>query len=153
MIGFLEEINFEFPRKFELGLRLKDILESEVEEKFYLNKSWKFSKDSDNKHDVNEIAQIKSINYKATRSITDSNKICRCLDTMSGGQREPKILVTDSLRIRKLTPKECWRLMGIKDSDFKKAQKLNSNSQLYKQAGNGIVVDVLEYIFKEIEKI
>ena len=53
-----------------------------------------------------------------------------------------------NLRIRKLTPKECWRLMGFDDSDFEKAEKVNSNSQLYKQAGNSIVVPVLEYIIK-----
>ncbi len=50
----------------------------------------------------------------------------------------------DGLRIRKLTPKECYRLMGFSDSDFDKASKFNSNAQLYKQAGNSIVVDVLE---------
>ena len=52
----------------------------------------------------------------------------------------------DNLRIRKLTPKECWRLMGFDDSDFDKASKVNSNTQLYKQAGNSIVVNVLEAI-------
>ena len=50
------------------------------------------------------------------------------------------------LRIRKLTPKECWRLMGFTDEDFSKAEKVNSNTQLYKQAGNSIVVPVLEGI-------
>lgn len=51
-------------------------------------------------------------------------------------------------RIRKLTPKECWRLMGFTDEDFNKAEAAGvSNSQLYKQAGNSIVVDVLYYIF------
>lgn len=50
-------------------------------------------------------------------------------------------------QIRKLTPKECWRLMGFSDEDFKKAEKVNSNTQLYKQAGNSIVVNVLEAIF------
>ena len=50
------------------------------------------------------------------------------------------------IRIRKLTPKECWRLMGFKDESFEKAQKINSNTQLYKQAGNSIVVNVLEKI-------
>lgn len=54
------------------------------------------------------------------------------------------------LRIRKLTPKECWRLMGFDDADFDKAAEVNSNSQLYKQAGNSIVVDVLYYIFREM---
>lgn len=58
--------------------------------------------------------------------------------------------VTNHLRIRKLTPKECWRLMGFDDEDFEKAEKVNSNTQLYKQAGNSIVVNVLEAIFKEL---
>ena len=53
-------------------------------------------------------------------------------------------------RIRKLTPLECWRLMGFDESDFRKAEKVNSNSQLYKQAGNSIVVNVLENIFKKL---
>ena len=57
-----------------------------------------------------------------------------------------------NLRIRKLTPKECWRLMGFDDEDFEKAEKVNSNTQLYKQAGNSIVVDVLENIFIELFK-
>ena len=53
-------------------------------------------------------------------------------------------------RIRKLTPRECWRLMGFNDEEFSSAEKVCSNSQLYKQAGNSIVVDVLCYIFKNI---
>ena len=58
---------------------------------------------------------------------------------------------THGLRIRKLTPKECWRLMGFDDEDFCKAEAVNSNSQLYKQAGNSIVVDVLEAIFTNLK--
>lgn len=54
------------------------------------------------------------------------------------------------LKIRRLTPKECWRLMGFDDVDFEKASKVNSNAQLYKQAGNSIVVNVLEAIFKNL---
>lgn len=53
-------------------------------------------------------------------------------------------------KVRKLTPKECWRLMGCYDEDFEKASQVVSNSQLYKQAGNAIVVDVLEEIFKNL---
>ena len=53
-------------------------------------------------------------------------------------------------RIRKLTPKECWRLMGFSDEDFETAEKVNSNTQLYKQAGNSIVVNVLESILKQL---
>ena len=55
-----------------------------------------------------------------------------------------------NVRIRKLTPKECWRLMGFFDEDFEKAKKVNSDSQLYKQAGNSIIVNCLEAIFKEM---
>lgn len=52
----------------------------------------------------------------------------------------------DNIRIRKLTPRECWRLMGFDDEDFNKARAVNSDTQLYKQAGNSIVVNVLEAI-------
>ena len=59
-------------------------------------------------------------------------------------------VVNKNLRIRKLTPKECWRLMGFADEDFEKARKVNSDTQLYKQAGNSIVVDVLVAIFRNL---
>ena len=62
---------------------------------------------------------------------------------------EPTI---EKIRIRKLTPKECFRLMGFSDTNFNSAAKVVSNSQLYKQAGNSIVVDVLYYIFVELYK-
>ncbi|MBO6232614.1 MAG: DNA cytosine methyltransferase, partial [Clostridia bacterium] len=55
------------------------------------------------------------------------------------------------MRIRKLTPLECWRLMGFDDSDFYKAKSAGvSDTQLYRQAGNSIVVDVLEYILQNL---
>lgn len=54
------------------------------------------------------------------------------------------------IKIRKLTPRECWKLMGFTSDDFDKASKVNSNTQLYKQAGNSIVVNVLEKIFKNL---
>ena len=59
-------------------------------------------------------------------------------------------IIAHQYRIRKLTPLECWRLMGFDDADFEKAQKVNSNTQLYKQAGNSIVVNVLEGILKNL---
>ena len=76
-----------------------------------------------------------------------------------GGETSPSLTVAgiDGLhkiespyRIRKLSPLECFRLMGFTDEEFHKAEAVNSNTQLYKQAGNSIVVDVLQYIFKEI---
>lgn len=64
--------------------------------------------------------------------------------------KAPKCTLTNSFRVRKLTPKECWRLMGFDDEDFNKARNAGiSNSQLYKQAGNSIVVNVLQAIFRQ----
>lgn len=68
---------------------------------------------------------------------------------INGTTTESSFIVKNDLRIRKLTPKECWRLMGFSDDDFDKAEKINSNTQLYKQAGNSIVVNVLMAIFKQ----
>ena len=69
----------------------------------------------------------------------------------SSPKHNNRVLET-SLRIRKLTPKECFRLMGFEDEDFEKAEAVNSNTQLYKQAGNSIVVDVLEAVFESLQK-
>ena len=104
------------------------------------------------------------------------------IHTCPGGNTEPKVILLDDtqgfdgtraykdysptlraarsglkvatdFRIRKLTPKECWRLMGFDDRDFDKAKAAGiSNSQLYKQAGNSIVVNVLQYIFRNLFK-
>lgn len=74
--------------------------------------------------------------------------ICTTLTSSMGmGGGYVSMIGGENMRIRKLTPKECWRLMGFSDEDFEKAEKVNSNSQLYKQAGNSIVVDVLEELF------
>lgn len=64
-----------------------------------------------------------------------------------------QVMINKNFRIRKLTPKECWRLMGFSDDDFHKAEEVNSNTQLYKQAGNSIVVDVLEGTFKQLLEV
>lgn len=58
--------------------------------------------------------------------------------------------IATQYRIRKLTPRECWRLMDFSDEDFEKAAEVNSNTQLYKQAGNSIVVNVLVAILGQL---
>lgn len=126
--------------------------------------------------------------------VYDPNGISPTLNTMQGGDRQPKIrvreatkqgyaeasvgdsvnlshpnpktrrgrvgegvantivtgdsqgVVTPNFRIRKLTPRECWRLQGFPDWAFDKAQEVNSNSQLYKQAGNSVTVNVIKEI-------
>ena len=74
--------------------------------------------------------------------------VSRTLVAGSHGNADNYTKTITNYRIRKLTPKECFRLMGVKDEDFEKLTV--SNSQLYKQAGNSIVVDVLEAIFENM---
>ncbi len=72
-------------------------------------------------------------------------------NTLTSVQKDNLVMeININYRIRKLTPLECWRLMGFSDRDFHAAEKQNSNSQLYKQAGNSIVKDVLMGIFKQL---
>ena len=78
--------------------------------------------------------------------VYDSNGIATCCATSNFFMPN----YTDGLRIRKLTPLECWRLMGFDDEDYERASKVNSNTQLYKQAGNSIVVNVLEAILSNL---
>lgn len=251
--------SFEFPKPFELELRLKDMLEDEVDEKYYLKDTKDFfiknSFDMEQKGNgfrfdphVKQNANIsKTITTRAgarmddnfivenidtdkerfkfdstneelksvrlggvfdtekskhqAGSVWDKDGLSPTLDTMQGGWRQPCILVkennkagykvahegdginissrmkwqhvnvqkqscqiittsggndrgvvTTDYRIRKLTPRECFRLMGFDDSDFDKVEGNLSNTQLYKQAGNSIVVNVLEEIYKELFK-
>lgn len=73
-------------------------------------------------------------------------QVCNTLTTGSHAG-----VIDKGFRIRKLTPKECWRLQGWKDEDFEKAAKVCSASQLYKQAGNGVTVPVIYEIAKRLE--
>lgn len=72
-------------------------------------------------------------------------------NTLTSVQKDNYVVEPTKLRIRKLTPKECYRLMGFDDESFHKAEAVCSNTQLYKQAGNSIVVDVLEYLFINLQ--
>jgi DNA (cytosine-5)-methyltransferase 1 len=70
--------------------------------------------------------------------------------TLTASSSENINFVETQYRIRKLTPRECWRLMGYTDTDFDRASQVNSNTQLYKQAGNAIVKQVLMAIFAQM---
>lgn len=85
-----------------------------------------------------------------TEQVLEPNpkNICNALTTV---QKDNMLLeITEQYRVRKLTPKECWRLMGFSDEDYEKAAEVNSKTQLYKQAGNSIVKDVLMAIFSQL---
>ena len=265
MISILGDYYYKFPKSFKLELKLKDMLEGEVDEKYYLSQKmiesfnhhaerhrnrgnsfgWKPTqgegiansltastscRSSDNF--IKVLGTVNIGNNESNNRIYAVDGISPTLNTCQGGNRQPKILVPEAtkkgyaeayegdgvyinrshqkrgcvqngmiqtlktsgndvgvvvsepkiiddtqgfdgvreyesysptlraarnglkvehnLRIRKLTPLEYWRLMGFDDEDFYKAEKVNSNTQLYKQAGNSIVVNVLEEIFKKL---
>lgn len=221
-----EHTPFIFPQKLNLELRLKDMLEEIVDEKYYLSDekiktlipfgsyyTWKNNQGNINTQcnrackeegisltipsvpgltkvlikdpKLIQVGNLNIGNYEVNNRVYSDEGICF---TLRGKENDQKILINkigninpsgngmngnvfsdnglsptlttnkgegikillNECRIRKLTPLECWRLMGFDDTDFYKAQKVNLNSQLYKQAGNSIVVNVLEAIFKEL---
>jgi len=84
--------------------------------------------------------------YQQNR-VYDINGLAPALVSELGGERSHNI---NTNRIRRLTPLECWRLQGFTDEEFYKAEKVNSDTQLYKQAGNSITVNVMVEILKKI---
>lgn len=189
VVSSLENIHYIFPKKQELKIKMKDLLEEHVPEKYYLSEKYlKSFLDMTNRNgfirgerfnprkleDCNTAFAITTKsgerptdnfiiqlgNLKNTESfggnphtgrVYSSDGISPCLNTMQGGGLEPKILQSEDYKIRKLTPLECWRLMGFSDTDFYAAKSVGiSNAQLYKQVGNSIVVTVLEAIFRKL---
>ena len=142
----------------EVTTRLIDVLEDEVDEKYYLSeeKTRKLTLD----HDLS--GKLNFYNYNETDKVYSVNKVGPTLNTMQGGNRQPKIAVREAtkqsyaiaeqgVRIRKLTEKECWRLQSFTDEQFYKAKDSGvSNSQLYKQSGNAITISVADAIIKKI---
>ena len=225
---------FKFPESLPLKRKLKDILEQEVEEKYYVSSARlngmmehktrnqkngngfgavindpdtqgvspciraRYYKDGS--ESLIRVRQIGNIMPTKTRDnpnqgrVYDTDGLCPALNCSMGGGRQPFIVASrgrnpenpsdrtqgaptvqrlepnrqgiyntltttqkdnyvcepPEMRVRRLTPKECFRLMDFDDEDFAKAQKVNSNTQLYKQAGNSIVVACPMYIFKNL---
>ena len=109
-----------------------------------------FCVDSSNTGGIKETEKVICLNTKNKNGIQthqqdriyDTNGIMTTISAELNG----RFNIKENIKIRKLTPKECWRLMGFDDEDFESAALYNSNTQLYKQAGNSIVVNVLEKI-------
>lgn len=153
----IDKGNFKFPEKEELKLRLKDLLEDKVDEKYYLSdeqvKRIKLSTYNVSKTRIQEkdycdtlcardwkdpkCVQVGTLDIKGIdqiKRVYSDEGISPTLTTMGGGNTEPKIL-EENIRVRKLTPKTCWRLMGFDDNDFERAKNIGmSDTQLYKQA-------------------
>ena len=133
--------------------KLTDVLEHDVDEKYFLSdeivKKLNFNAKRDS--DIKQIAQYDTetrLNSNRFR-VYATDGISPTLGTMQGGNLEPCTLVGG--RIRKLTPKETWRLQGFTDEQFYKAKNDGvSNSQLYKQAGNSVTVNVIDAIARKL---
>ena len=180
VVSILGGGQYLFPNKIKLEKRLKDILEPVVDAKYYISRefeSYIFNKTEKNHNFRVELSKQDGIRETPIRAqgdkpcvvepkviqepmnlypnsgnpqagrVYNSEGISPAMDTCQGGNRMPKI--TEQYRIRKLTPRECWRLMGVRDEQFDKLHDI-SNSQLYKMAGNSIVVDVLMGIFRNM---
>lgn len=202
----IDKYGYTFPEPFPLQKRLKDVLEDEVPDNYYLSGEVvaKVAKtlfnnvsepitgatrtryDKDGKPFQNLETTGEPISNTLTTVQTDSlviepriiqvanylegtgnywknpnngriyskEGLSPTINTMEGGNRQPKVLLDNTLpiRVRKLTERECWRLMGVSDVDTDKVKAIKmSRSQMYKQAGNSIVVDVLYYIFKNLD--
>lgn len=142
MISVLGDYNYTFPQKQPLKFKLKDLLEENVDKTYYLSeKIINFFYENEKKQ------QKKGNGFKF--GVSDGNVIAKTITTRAGSRMDDNFIKNGN-GIRKLTPRECFRLMGVKDEDFSKVTKNQSNNSLYHLAGDSIVVNVLMAIFKEL---
>lgn len=163
-----DDSGFEFTKsRNTLVPRLIDFMDYDVDESYYLTKE-RFEKLTVREEtvDLSDCQEYKFLIRNATTrgyleaNVGDGISMTHIASKTRRGrvqkqsvptlQSKEPIGVVDNKGIRRLTPNEYWRLMGISDEYFKKAESVTSNKQLYKQAGNSIVVDVLEDIFKNM---
>lgn len=179
IVGFKDFRSFSFPKNISLDVKLKDMLKDCVDDKYYLkdelvkkiqeytkkNKEMgngfgaKFhnpDKDTMSSFKVGGGGANDLIEWVADYRNDEGLRIRKdgnspCLTAKRNGEKDmstmPPILKQN--KIRRLTPLECWRLQGFKDEDFFKVKDVN-DTQLYKQAGNSITVNVLMHLFKKI---
>lgn len=130
------EKDFEFPEPVELRFKLYDILEKDVDDRYYLGNG-----------------QVMDVPIEQDYSYCLDSNYWKGVTLNSFLEKHRRQLVTDKIDEngkyvpRRLTPKETWRLMGVNEEDIEKASQLISQTSLYKQSGNSIVVSVLEAIF------
>ena len=144
VVSSLDNIHYVFPRKQDLKIKMKDLLEEHVPEKYYLSeKTLKYMTDMS---DRNGFVRGARFNPFEENECNVAFAI-----TTRAGYRATDNFIKIVEKIRKLTPLETWRLMGFSDNDFYAAKSAGiSDAQLYKQAGNSIVVTVLEAIFRQL---
>ena len=152
MVSILGDYFYDFPKKIPLKLRLKDMLEKEVDEKYicgYHNgKEWVMK--SKNQHLANILHKIDLTKTQSLDTYNQSihtNYVQSILSRI--GNRNEDYVFNEGI-IRSYTERECFSFMGFCKEDFEKASLICPRSQLYKQAGNSICVPVLEHIFRQM---
>lgn len=169
----IDKGNFQFPTPFDNGLRLMHYLEQNADDKYYLHKT----KDYFIKHSFE--MESKGNGFRFKPHVLNKAEYAFTITTRAGGRMDDNFVI-DNIRsdnpifefsmknpefahlelldtidinkyhIRRLTPLECFRLMGFANDDFQAAQSVVTQTQLYKQAGNSICVPVLEAIYKNL---
>ena len=144
--------DYQFPKDIPLETCIADFLEENIDNKYYLTQTIQQSFKPNPIKTKNGIIKLgnSSKNEKSQAgTVIDTNGISMTICAGTHGYAIGHIY--DKGLIRRYTPRECFRLMGMKDEDIDKIQKLGiSNTQQYKLAGNSIVVNVLEAIFKNL---
>lgn len=142
-----------FPKGIKTPVKLTDILEdhNSVPENMWMNKPY-IPRETVEQSDAGlmHVGNLDMAANETIKRVYSPEGVCPTLTTMQGGHRQPKIYV-EGRGVRKLTPRECWKLMGFTDEQFDLV-KDSSNTQLYKQAGNAIVINVLQEVFREMLK-
>ena len=168
----IDSIKFGFAKCFDNGLRLKDLLEENVDEKyflktlgnFFMNHSLECEENGNGfrfkPHNPTKAETAFSVTTRAGGRMDDNyvndhdiseepffefNK--KNIETVNTAN------VANNFKIRKLTPTECWRLMGFEDNDVSRAKSIGmSDSALYKQAGNSIITNCISLIMEHLYK-
>ena len=187
MISILGEYNYTFPKPIKLEKHLTDLLEENVDSKYYLTsnqiesiKQWNAQQkpleqlEKTSKSNISPTLTTRTSAYAASMILVKDklepkviggfgnkcnndkqfhqqnriydNKVALCVSTAFN----PYYVDKDNQGIRRLTPKECFRLMGVKDEDFEKIKENQSETSLYHLAGDSIVCSVLCAIFKQL---
>lgn len=146
IVGFLNKKHFNsfyFPEPLRLTREIKDLLDKQVDENFYYNKSKYYTQLKTEMKNKDTLYQLRRVYIRENK-----NKLCPTLTANmgTGGHNVPLINDKD---IRKLTPRECARFQGYDDNFI---LPHIANSHLYKQIGNSVTVSVIQAIAKNIKK-
>lgn len=171
----IDRYHFNFAKPFDIGVRLKDIMLNEVDEKYFLSETMQerftltdtsLTKSiiGSTKSEVQSIGQrylvyqqntyigaLQASDYKQPKQVLANQTECE--EYLTTATDKESIHKEHIYRIRKLTPTECWRLMGFTDDDVAKAKAMGvSDTAIYKQAGNSIITNCISLIAEHLYK-